>query len=377
MSSLTHRRLSTTAALALTAAVVAVTTALIFPLRDVAPVISLGVLYLLGVLAVSVFAGWRFGLLTAVLSALAFNYFHIEPTGRLSIAESENWGALLVFLVTAVVAGTLADTARSQAIEADDRRAEAEAAAEQLRIAAKERDALLAETVETEALRRSDVLKTALLRSVSHDLRSPLTAILASADALGSSRLSDEDRKELSSAVSGEAQRLAALIDKLLDLSRLEADEAQPQIKSTSVEEILLGATDGLHFPAEAFSLAIDRELPEVNADAAQLERAFANLLENAVHHSGGEPVSVRAREVNGRLVVRVVDRGPGIEAHLQERIFEPFYRAPSENGDHRGSGLGLAIARGFIDANGGRVWAESLPGQGTAFVVEFPCNQS
>lgn len=373
MSSLTHRRLSTTAALVLIAAVVAVITAAIFPLAHVAPVISLGVLYLLGVLAVAVLAGWQFGLLAAIASALAFNFFHIEPTGRLTIAESENWVALGVFLVTAVVAGTLADTARFRALEAEERRAEAEEAAEQLRIAARERDALLAETVETEALRRSDVLKTALLRSVSHDLRSPLTAILASADALGSSSLSAQDRKELSAAVSGEAQRLSALIDKLLDLSKLEADEAEPKIEAMSVEEVLLAATDGLHLAPGAFSLAIDRDLPEVDADAAQLERAFANLLENAVHHSGGEPVSVRAREVNGRLVVRVVDRGSGIAPELQERIFEPFYRAPSENGDHRGSGLGLAIARGFIDANGGKVWAESLPGQGTAFVVEFP----
>lgn len=375
MSALSHRKLSTLAALLLTGAVVALTTLLIFPLAEIAPVISLGVLYLLGVLAVSVLAGWRFGLLAAVASALAFNFFHIEPTGRLTIAESENWVALGVFLITAVVAGTLADTARLRALEAEIRRVDAEQAADQLRIAARERDELLAETVETEALRRSDVLKTALLRSVSHDLRSPLTAILASAEALGSASLSADDRSELSLAISVEAQRLATLIDKLLDLSKLEAHEAPPRLQATSIEEVLLAAADGLHLPGDAFSVSIDRGLPDVDADAAQLERAFANLLENAVHYSNGDPVSIRAREVNGRLVVRVVDRGPGIERELQERIFEPFYRAPSAaNGDHRGSGLGLAIARGFIDANGGRVRAESLPGQGTAFVVEFPC---
>ena len=105
----------------------------------------------------------------------------------------------------------------------------------------------------------------------------------------------------------------------------------------------------------------------------AQLERAFANLLENAQRHSGGHPVSVRARDVGGRILIRVVDRGPGIPKAQQERIFEPFYRSGTEATGHRGSGLGLAIVRGFVEANGGRVWVESLPDQATSFVVELP----
>ena len=110
-----------------------------------------------------------------------------------------------------------------------------------------------------------------------------------------------------------------------------------------------------------------------MRADAAQLERAFANLLENAARHSGGHPVSLRARAVGQRVVVRVVDRGPGIPSAQRERVFEPFYRSGTEGSGHRGSGLGLAIARGFVEANGGTIAVESLPGQGTTFVVEFP----
>lgn len=369
---LTPRRLSLPASIGLAVAVVAGTTALIYPLSEIAPAISLGVVYLLGVLAVAVFGGFRLALLTAVASALAFNWFHIPPTGRFTVAEGENWVALAVFLVAAVVAGSLAEAARARAKEAEDRRVEAEAAAEQLREAARERERLLAETVETEALRRSDDLKTALLRAVSHDLRSPLTAIMTSADALGSQNIAEDDRRELAAGVAAESERLADLIDKLLDLSRLEADEAAPRTAATSIDEVLRASVDGLG-ASDAVKLAIDSDLPVIEADPVQLERAFANLIQNAIRHSGGDQVSVRARVVTERLMVRVVDRGPGIQAELQERIFEPFYRAPTQNGDHRGSGLGLAIARGFIEGNNGRVWAESLPGQGTTFVVELP----
>jgi two-component system sensor histidine kinase KdpD len=115
-----------------------------------------------------------------------------------------------------------------------------------------------------------------------------------------------------------------------------------------------------------------------VHADAAQLERAFANLLENARRYSSGLPVSVRARMSTSGVVVRVADRGPGIPAAEQARIFEPFYRGGG-NGPRpwTGSGLGLAIAKGFVEANGGRIRVESLPGQGTSFVVAFPASEA
>jgi two-component system sensor histidine kinase KdpD len=379
-----------------------------------------------------------------VASALAFNFFHIPPTGRFTISEGENWVALVVFFVAALVASTLAERARARTREAQERRQEADLAAEMARLllrgssldealptvsqrlanaielrevdgderrvalrlgvgtllvpagtpahvlerlqerivpaleailgAAIERDALQREVVETSALRRSDVLKTALLRSVSHDLRSPLTAILTAVGALESRSLSDEERAELVADIGSEAQRLSRLVDKLLDLSRLEARTAEPRVEWCSVEEVVQAAVDELALPPGTFSLSIDADLPLIRADAAQLERAFANLLENSARHAGGHPVSVRARAVGPRILVRIVDRGPGIPAAEKARIFEPFYRAPEElHNGHRGSGLGLAIVRGFVEANGGRVWVESLPGQGATFVVELP----
>jgi two-component system sensor histidine kinase KdpD len=121
-----------------------------------------------------------------------------------------------------------------------------------------------------------------------------------------------------------------------------------------------------------AVRVAVDPGLPEIRADAAQLERALANLLENAARYS--PTVSVTAHRAGRRLVVSVVDRGPGVPPGERERIFEPFYRgAGSENGAASGSGLGLAIARGFVEAAGGTIHVDSLPGQGTSFVISLP----
>jgi two-component system sensor histidine kinase KdpD len=245
-------------------------------------------------------------------------------------------------------------------------------ALEALLTAAVEREALQTEVVATAALRQSDDLKTAILRAVSHDLRSPLTAMVASGEALGSASLDAEERAALSRAVVEEGARLERLIEKLLDLSRLQAGDADPRLGWVDLDEVLTAARDHLS-RGDLVRLQLDRDLPPVRADAVQLERAFSNLMENAIGHGGGEPVSVRAREVGARLVVRVVDRGPGIRPAEQDRIFEAFYRSPSEAVRPMGSGLGLAIVRGFVEANGGTVRVESLPGQGASFVVEFP----
>jgi two-component system sensor histidine kinase KdpD len=226
-----------------------------------------------------------------------------------------------------------------------------------------ERDAIQDEAVQTAALRRSDDLKTAILRSVSHDLRTPLTAILTAGHALGSPSLTDDERRDLSEAVVDEGERLSLLVDKLLDLSKLQSGRAQPRPEWTSLDEVLVAAAEAAGV-SDAMRFSIDPARRRC-ADAAQLERAFANVLENAARHSGEHPVSVRARHVGARLLVRIVDRGPGISEPERERVFEPFHRAPGDDPRHAGAGLGLAIARGFIEANGGSIWIESPPGQG------------
>jgi two-component system, OmpR family, sensor histidine kinase KdpD len=442
---------------AVSLASVAAATGAIYLLKLVAPVVSLSVVYLGAVLLVSAYWGLALGLLTSLLSAAAFNFFHLPPTGKFTLADSRNWVALAAFMTVAAVASTMAELARNRALEAERRRGEADLAAalakellagaetrealgasarriaealampsaaielgacdgderrralalrdtdgsqvatllvpRQLRSEAVERlraqvvpalgalvaiavrrDAMQAEAVETEALRRSDDVKTALLRAVSHDLRSPLTAIVAAGHALGTGSLTAEDRAELSDAVVEEGTRLAALVEKLLDLSKLQAGRAEPRRDWVSLEDVLLAASEGPSRAAGEVRVAIDPDVPDVRADAAQLERAFANLLENARRYSGGQPVSVHVRRTGPQVVVRVVDRGPGIGPAERARIFEPFYRGPAVGREPwTGSGLGLAIAKGFVEANGGTISVESLPGQGTSFVVSLP----
>jgi two-component system sensor histidine kinase KdpD len=433
---------------------VAAITGLIYPLREISSAEANGVAYLLAVLLVSIVWGWRLGLLTSLASALAFNFFHLPPTGRLSIADSEHWVALGVFLVAAVVACAVAELARRRAIEAEQRRRQADLAADLARIllggpsvhatlddasrrladalgldtaeisldpaggdgrpaydlrrgdevigrllvepaldrgtrdrvvpaleallaAALERERLQSEVVETRALRRSDELKTALLRSVSHDLRTPLTAILTIGSAVAEGEITRSEQRELGRAITEEAERLTALVEKLLDLSRLQAGTAAPREQWCSVEELLREAASQLDPDGSRVSLSIDAELPLVRADPTQLGRAFANLLENALRYSAPQPVSIRARVVNDHLRVRIVDRGPGIRHEDLGRIFEPFFRGARQPPASAGSGLGLAIVKGFVEANGGSVWAESLPGQGTSFVVTLPLEPS
>jgi two-component system sensor histidine kinase KdpD len=440
---------------AVAAAAVALTTVAVYPLRSAAPVTSLGVVYLIAVLLVASRWGAWLGVGTAVASAAAFNWFHIPPTGRFSIAHGENWVALVVFLIAAVIASELAERARMRAAEAEQRRREADLAAEMARVllrggdlreslpeashrlaaalelpsasielggeesgerniafalregsrqigtlviprdvpeatlsraqervvpaleallaAALERDRLLGDVVETAALRRSDVVKTALLRAVSHDLRSPLTAILAAADPLDARQIADAERHELATVVRDEARRLSRLIDNLLDLTRLEAGAAEPRPDWSSIEEVILAAIDDVGLPPERFSVQVREDVPLVRADAAQLERALSNLLSNSARYSPEHPVLVRVWSLHNRVIIRVVDRGPGIPPAQRDRVFEPFYRTGTDETGHRGSGLGLAIARGFIEANGGRISVESLPGQSTSFVIELP----
>jgi two-component system sensor histidine kinase KdpD len=351
---------------------IAVATAVVYPLKQIAAPDSLGIVYIPGVLLISIVWGLRLGLATAVVSGLAYNFFHLPPLGRLDVRADHDLVGLFIFVLVAIASGTLANLARARAAEAERRRQEADRALAELATLEQERERMRAEAIEAEALRRSDELKTALLRAVSHDLRTPLTSIIAAGTALDSPSATAEERHELSEAVVEEGHRLSRLVENLLDVSRLESGAAEPHREPVSVAELLEAARRSIGADGEQVRLTLDEGLPPLRADPTQLERAFANLLENGVVHGGGEQVLVRSRLVGPRLVVRVVDRGPGIPVGERERIFEPFYRAPQANGHRGGSGLGLAIAKGFVEANGGEIEVESLPGQGTSFVVSF-----
>jgi two-component system sensor histidine kinase KdpD len=234
-----------------------------------------------------------------------------------------------------------------------------------------DRERLQREALEAEMLRRSDIVKTALLRAVSHDLRSPLTGITTAIGALRAPGLvlSEADRDELLETIAVDAGRLARLVGDLLDLSRLEAGGAVPEPAVWSLDDLVRETV--AHLDArDRIVLAAEPAL--VRVDAVQIERVLANLLENALKFSvSAAPVHVRISATSTEATVRVVDQGLGIADGDLERVFEPFYRRGADR--RAGAGLGLAIARGFAEANGGRVWAESRPGQGATFALALP----
>ncbi len=352
--------------------VVAIATAIVYPLKSLAPAVSLGIVFIPAVLLVSVGWGLWQGLFTALLSAMAFNWFHLPPVGRVTIADDRNVVALVVFVIVAVASSALAEVARARATEAEHRREEADRTVAEMAELSREKDRMQAEAIEAAALRRSDELKTALLRSVSHDLRTPLTSMIAAGAALDSPTITPAERHELSVAIVEEGERLSRLVENLLDVSRLESGNAEPHREVVSLTEVLEAARHSIGDAGRLIQLSLDFELPSLRADPVQLERAFANLLDNAARYGEGKTVQVSARPIGPSVEVRVVDQGPGIPVGERERIFRPFYQArPGATG--KGSGLGLAIAKGFVEANGGEIDVESLPGQGTSFVVTLP----
>jgi two-component system sensor histidine kinase KdpD len=234
-----------------------------------------------------------------------------------------------------------------------------------------ERERVAEQAAEAEAAQRADVARTAILHAISHDLRSPLTAITTAGAALRDDGISDAERSELLDAIEEEGARLARLVGDLLDLSKIEAGAVAPQPDWCDLHDTIGSAVAQLH-TAHVIEFRLPADLPLVRADAAQLERVFSNLIENAIKHSPeGEPVTITAGVGSGRVTVRIIDRGRGIPASDRARVFEPFFRGRRDTGS--GSGLGLAICRGFVEANGGQIVLQSSHGPGASFAVSFP----
>jgi two-component system sensor histidine kinase KdpD len=237
---------------------------------------------------------------------------------------------------------------------------------------ATDQERLRHEALETEALRRSDTVKTAVIRAVSHDLRTPLATMATALGGLSgdAGELDEHSRAELFETLRLELDRLTHLVDNLLDLSRLQAGAAAPAPELWSADELIGSALEGLP-GSDRVDVNVPADLPPARVDASQVQRVLANVLENALRLTpAGDPVTLRATATRRELLIRVVDRGPGVPEAERERIFEPFHTGAGRAG---GAGLGLAIARGFATANGGRLWVESHEGQGATFTLALP----
>jgi two-component system sensor histidine kinase KdpD len=344
-------------------AAVATATAVLLPLRSRLGLTTPALVFVVPVLAAAGLGGVRAALVTAAAAALAFNVAFIPPYGTFKVQAAEDWVALAVFCAVAVLVGLLA---AAQA----DRRREAEKRADELRSAHAQLERERARTAELTGV---DAQRQALLRSVSHDLRTPLATIRAIAtDLRDAPGYDDATRAELLDSLCDEAERLDRLVANLLAMSRIEAGALKPERQAVPLDELLAERARRLRrlFLQVRLELDVPADLPLVDGDYTQLEQVFTNLLENAARYAPPRStVRIRTRPAGGMVEVAVADEGPGIADHERARIFEPFRRGEGS----RSSGIGLAICKAIVEAHGGTIGLERTPGGGATFVVRLP----
>lgn len=216
-------------------------------------------------------------------------------------------------------------------------------------------------------------LRAALLSSVTHDLRTPLSSIIASVTSLlgTEGNFSPRDRRVLLETIDQEAERLNRLVGNLLDLSRMRAGALTPSRTDAAIDELIEGVVGRMEQTLAGHDVRlILREVPEISVDLVQIDQALTNILENAARFAPkGSQITVSAAEWQGGVEVRVTDQGPGIPREARRRVFEPFVLGE----DSRGTGLGLAIAAAIVQAHGGRISIDDAPGGGTAVIIELP----
>ena len=335
-------------------------------------------LYLSIVAVLGVAIGIGPALVAAALSTVLVDYLFVPPKHTLSIGNTEDVVNLLVFVGAAVLVGTLgslrrAAQLRSQALAGELQRAnidlarlnreQAEAAQVAARLAERDR--------QVQVLEETDRVRHEFFANVSHELRTPLGGILTGATAvLGRPGLEPELRAELDD-VAAAAQRLARLVSDMLDMARIEGGAIELRLDRIDVRDAIDAAVGRLRRvnPERAVNVRVNPDTPEVLADWDRVGQVIDNLLANADHFApAGTPVVVLAAAGAGGVVVRVVDRGPGVGADLRDRIFERFVRGTG------GTGLGLPIVRGLVTAQGGKVWLEDAgPGEGGRFAFSLP----
>jgi two-component system sensor histidine kinase KdpD len=257
-------------------------------------------------------------------------------------------------------------------LSADDRRV-LRAFTDQLAVALRSRE-LAAEASSAELLSQANELRTALLRAVSHDLRTPLASIKASATTLLADDVAwtPEATRQLLLTIDEEADRLNKLIGNLLDMSRLQGGTLDLLREDVGMDEVVAQALASLGERARRVVSDVPENLPRINTDPALLERAVANVIDNAIAWSPPDrAVRMEAAAFGETVELRVIDQGPGIPPDQRERIFQPFQRLGDQH-QGEGVGLGLAVARGFVDAIGGELTVEDTPGGGATMIFSF-----
>jgi two-component system sensor histidine kinase KdpD len=343
---------------------VAAVTAALGPFHDRVNPTTVALALLLIVLFAATGWGSRPALLAALFGVACFNFFFLPPVHTFTVADPQNWVALAVFLITALVAGELSARAKRRADEAEAGRIEIEGLYDEYRAAAER-------ARQAEVFEQSERLKSALLDAVTHDLRTPLTAVKAAVTTLlddAEVTLDDEARREFLEVINEEADRLNHFVENMVELARIEAGAISLRRRWSSVEEIVTLARERAEALTRGRNLEveIESELPAARVDASLIAEVLYSLIDNAAKYSpDGSRIKISARRAeNEMIMVAVEDEGRGIPAELRERVFDKFFRATAEGaaslGRPRGLGMGLAIARGIVEAHGGRIWVET-----------------
>ncbi|MDQ6928098.1 MAG: ATP-binding protein [Actinomycetota bacterium] len=353
-------------------ALVGATTLILVPVRSEVSRATPALLLVLAVVFAGIVSGARSAVLTAILAAAVFNLAFIPPVGTFKVDSGEDWVALSVFVFVAFVVGILvaAETDRRRA--AEHREAEIRSLYERLEAVAEERARLADEASRVDVLERVDEQRAALLRSVSHDLRTPLSTIRAVAgDLRDGTAYDDATRAELLASVCDEAERLDRIVANILSLSRIEAGALTPERQAVQLDELV---ADRLRRLSRLFlRVRVQVGLPDgllVDGDYSQLDQLLTNLLENAARYApDASTLRIGARPRDGMLEVRVSDEGIGVPDWDRTRLFEPFRRGEGSSS----SGVGLAICKAIVEAHGGRIWVERTAGGGATFAFTLP----
>lgn len=356
-------------------------TAILIPLRTHVNSTTVGFAFLLAVLFVAIIWGSMPALFASVLAMLSFNFFFLPPFHTFTIADPQNWVALTAFFITALAVGQLSARAKRRAEEAEAGRVEIRRLYDDLQDA-------FERASEAEALKRSERLKSALLDAVTHDIRTPLTSIKASATLLLEDREATEQAEKLAPAeqmamlrvINHGADRLDRFVEGIVDLARIESGDMQLYRNWGAVEDIIEAALAQAEplTREHQIRVSVEDELPVVRVDARAVTEVIYTLIDNASKFAPIESIiTIEARRVADDIVEIVVeDQGPGIPNHLREKVFERLYRATGNGatGSPSGIGMGLAIAKGIVEAHGGRIWIEdATSGHGAHIVFTVP----
>jgi K+-sensing histidine kinase KdpD len=328
---------------------------------------TVALIFVVIVVATAIWSGSIPALITAVLAAVSLNYFFIPPIHTFVILNRENWIAFATFMLCAITVGQLSSHAQQQRNKAEARRIELERLYSELQNA-------FEQASQAEALRNSERLKSALLDAVTHDLRTPLTAIKASATALLTSRMDEEGRRDLLEVINEETDRIDRFVEEMMKLAQIEGGQLELLREHVSAVEVINSALERCSnsLRDRHIEVSIPTQLRQIEVDAASIATALFELLDNAATHSpAGTPIVVSAEPADRMVRICVSDRGPGVAANRREEIFKKFVRGPKS----AGFGMGLAIARGVVEAHGGKIGVTAAPEGGSVFWFTVPAN--